>query len=46
MIFGCGANPGFRINRAAQVIVHVTALRHPNKKVPKLQGILPRRLQI
>ncbi len=42
MIFGRGANPGFRVDRAAQMVVEVTALRHLEQKLTKLQRILPR----
>ncbi len=46
MIFSPGANPRLRVNSPAQVIVQITALRHPKKKVTKLQRILARRLEV
>src|SRR6266403_1445464 len=45
MIFGCRANPGFRVNSAAQMIVKIGALRHAKKEVTKLKRILPRGLE-
>jgi hypothetical protein len=45
MIFGCGANPGLRVNSAAQMIVQIGALRHAEQKVTELKRILPRSLQ-
>jgi hypothetical protein len=45
MIFGCGANPGFRVNSAAQMIVKISAFRHAKKEVTKLKRILPRGLE-
>src|SRR5260370_27564267 len=45
MIFSPCANPRLRVNGPAQMIVQVTALRHAQKKIPKLQRILPSRLE-
>ncbi len=45
-IFGCGANPGFRVNSAAQMIMQIGALGHPEEKVTKLKRILPRGLEL
>src|SRR5216683_5385292 len=39
MIFGCGANPGFRVNSAAQVIVQISAFGHAEKKLAKGERI-------
>ncbi len=44
-ILGCGANPGFCVNCAAQMIVQISALGHAEEKVTKLKQILPRGLQ-
>src|SRR6266513_4399661 len=46
MIFGCGANPGFRVNSAAQMIVQIGALGHPEERATKLKRILPRGLEL
>src|SRR5260370_10118970 len=46
MIFGGGANPGFRVNSAAQMIVQIGALRHADQKVTELKRILPRALEV
>lgn len=40
LVFGSGANPGFGINGAAEVVVQVGAFGHAEKKVAKLEGIL------
>jgi len=45
MIFGCGADPGFRVNSTAQMIVQISALRHAEQKVTELKRILPRSLE-
>src|SRR2546430_7767983 len=37
MIFGCGADPGFRVNSTAQMIVQISALRHAEQKVTELK---------
>ena len=40
MIFGGGANPGLRVNSAAQVVVQIAALGHAEEKVAKLKRVL------
>ena len=44
-ILGCGANPGFRVNCAAQMIVQISALGHAEEIVTKLKQIPLRGLQ-
>jgi len=39
MIFSRRANPGFRVNRATQMIVQITAFRHAEQEVTKLERI-------
>src|SRR5260370_39659308 len=46
MIFGRHANPGFRVNRATQMIMQITAFRHAEQEVTKLEGIWPRGLEL
>ena len=46
MIFGCGADPGFRVNSTAKMIVQISALRHAEQKVTELKRILPRGLEL
>src|ERR1041384_1538751 len=46
MVFRSRANPGFRINGAAQVIVQVRAFRHFLEQVAQLERICARRVQV